>query len=92
MRRQRLDRIEFQQRINQCVLCDALSRWFVMAIRPASGGRRTDMQLFGVCDQHKDEAPLVAAENGFESITVVEYAGLPVLIQRLPYFGVELVG
>jgi len=67
------DDLELRAQLLQCVVdvdgrpCESVSGWVVRAIRPAQGGKRTDLALFGICDAHHGAWESIMLDAGYVS-------------------------
>ena len=81
-----MDHVELQARLLRCAAdepqCERMSAWVIQAIRPASGGRRTDVLLVGFCGEHyrRGDLPDVLAEMGYREGGAVAWEGLGALL------------
>lgn len=74
--------------------CSRLAIYVGWALRGASGGRRTDFTLFGVCELHLFHRQGIdghLASEGFANATVVPYAKLPEVLDMLEDAGLVRV-
>ena len=88
-----IDHTELQARLLRAAAADPqclrISEWVVQAIRPASGGRRTDVMLVGFCGEHYRDGDLVdvLGEMGYREGVAVAWEGLGALLDGMRQSG-----
>jgi hypothetical protein len=87
VRRKGPDHVELQAHLLKCAFCDDLSSLIVRAIRPAEGGTRTDLIVFGVCRLDSLVARDWCGENGYLDAFCVEWKALPELLLDIEEMG-----
>jgi hypothetical protein len=87
VRRNVSEHVELQAHLLQCGFCDSVSSLLVRGIRPAGGGRRTDLIVFGVCSDDSLVAQDWCAENGYLDAFCVEWAALPEVLADIEAMG-----
>lgn len=85
--KRRNDYSEFQGRLLQCAesapVCERISSWVLLAVKPGSTSHRTDFVLMGSCDQHRDAMVGRFGSGGYADVSVVEWEGVGVLLREL---------
>ena len=85
------DRVELQSKLLLCAgavpACEKISSWVVEAMRPGRGRQRTDVTLFGVCEEHRENVPELLGLMGYSEAAMVEWEGLGELLSGLERAG-----
>lgn len=89
-----VDRVELQQQLLMCVgtvewgerTCENVAAYVGWAMKPARGGQRTDVTLFGVCSlhvHHRQGIEALLGEQGFQNASLVPWEHMGEVLEML---------